>query len=531
MPSKKRNIRLRFAPSPTGFLHIGSLRTVLFDYLAAKSLGGKLILRVEDTDQKREVEGATENLVKILNWFGIKFDEGPGLIRAATLQDGGQANGARANVNKDVGDYGPYMQSQRLDIYKKYAAELLEKGGAYRCFCTPERLEKMRAEQQAAKLPPRYDRACRNLTDNKIKKKLKAGEPYVLRQKIPLQGEIAAIDLLRGEIKFKMEDLDDHVLIKSNGVPTYQFASVVDDYSMEITHVLRGDEWISSFPKNILLYESFGWQPPIFAHIPLIINKGGGKLSKRQGDVAVEEYYEKGYLPEALINFCALLGWHPKGENEIFSLSELEKEFRIEDIGMHPAIFDIEKLNYFNGWYIRHKSADELVKLCIPYLINSGFIEEAENQNDNIKFKNKLNGKIIDLNFIKSIVALEQERLKKLSEIGEATEFFFVDRLKYELELLIWKKMDMAKVKENLEIMCNLSEKIPSDEWTKHSTKDMIMGHIEATRGNTGEYLWPLRAALTGRKASPPPFEIAEILGKEESMRRIKAAMEKCSKK
>ena len=508
---------MRFAPSPTGFLHIGSLRTVLFDYLAAKSLGGKLILRVEDTDQKREVEGATENLVKILDWLGIKFDEGPGLIRAATLQDGGQANGAQADVNKDAGRFGPYMQSQRLDIYKKYAVELLEKGGAYRCFCAPERLEKMRAEQQAAKLPPRYDRACRNLTDNEIKKKLKAGEPCVLRQKIPLQGEIAAIDLLRGEIKFKMEDLDDHVLIKSNGVPTYQFASVVDDYLMEITHVLRGDEWISSFPKNILLYESFGWQSPIFAHIPLIINKGGGKLSKRQGDVAVEEYYEKGYLPEALINFCALLGWHPKGENEIFSLSELEKEFRIEDIGIHPAIFDIEKLDYFNGWYIRHKNLDELTELCRPYLTAN--LKKTKDEGRRTK------------KFIKNVVALEQERLKKLLEIGELTEFFFVDELEYGADLLIWKKMSAGEAGRNLTAIYSLLEKIPANEWTKHSTKDMIMGHIEATRGNTGEYLWPLRAALTGRKASPPPFEIAEILGKEESMRRIKAAMEKCLKK
>ncbi len=484
-------IRLRFAPSPTGYLHIGSLRTVLFDYLAAKSLGGKLILRVEDTDQKREVEGAVENLIEILNWVGIKFDEGPHI----------------------GGKFGPYIQSQRLAIYKKYADKILALKEAYPCFCTSERLEKMRADQQAKKLPPRYDRTCRDLSEKEIEGKIKNGEKFVIRQKMPLEGEIIVHDELRGDIKFRAEELDDHVLIKSNGIPTYQFASVIDDYEMEISHVLRGDEWISSFPKNILLYKSFGWTPPKFIHLPLVLDKKGGKLSKRGNDVAVEDYKEKGYLPEALLNFCALLGWHPKSDNEILSLKELEKEFNIRDLSVSPAIFDVEKLDYFNGYYIRHKNIDELVELCKPYLKTN--LEKGT--------RSKEQG----ANFIKKVVALEQERLKKLSEIGELTELFFVDKLEYPAELLVWKKMEKNQVKNNLEKIHELLEKIPDENWTNDSIEEDIKSYIEAKNERVGEYLWPMRVALTGREASPSPFDVAEVLGKEESLKRIKQAINK----
>lgn len=483
--------RLRFAPSPTGYLHIGSLRTVLFNYLAAKSLAGKLILRIEDTDQKREVAGATKKLIKILDWIGIKFDEGPHI----------------------GGKYGPYLQSERLAIYKKYANDLLKKGAAYRCFCTEERLEKMRQDQQAKKEPPHYDKTCKNLREKEIEERIKKGEKFVVRQKMPDQGEIIAPDELRGNIKFKANDLDDHVLLKSNGVPTYQLANVIDDHLMEITHVLRGDEWISSFPKNVLLYKSFGWTPPKYYHLPLILNKDGGKLSKREGDVSVEHYRELGYLPEALINFCALLGWHSKTDNEIFLLKELEKEFNIKNIGIHPAIFDVIKLDYFNGYHIRQKSIDELTALGAPYL-------EA-----NIK-KTK-DDKKQTTNFLKKVITLEQERLKKLSEIGELTEYFFSDEIKYEPELLIWKKTPQDQVKNNLQKIYELLERVPENIWTKHSTKDMVMGHIENVQGKTGEYLWPLRVALTGRKGSPGPFEVAEVLDKEESLKRIKNAINK----
>ena len=505
-------VRVRFAPSPTGFLHIGSLRTVLFNYLIAKKENGQLILRIEDTDQKREVAGAVNSLIEILNWLGFQFDEGP--------QAGGK--------------FGPYIQSERLEIYKKYAAELLKKDGAYYCFCSPERLEKMRARQQAKNEPPHYDRTCRDLAEKEVKKRLGAGEKAVLRQKMPLAGEIKVKDELRGEISFKAADLEDHVLIKSDGRPTYQFASVIDDHLMEISHVLRGEEWIPSFPKNILLYKAFGWQEPKFIHLPLTLNKEGGKLSKRQGDVAVEDYRAKGYLPEALLNFSVLLGWSPyiekvsgESQKEILSLEEMIKKFEIKDLRTSAAVFDIAKLDYFNGYYIRQKSLDELAELCLPYLVGAGFFEENQkskikNQNDNSKFKNKFTGEIINFDFIKKVIALEQERLKKLSDIAEATEFFFIDKLKYEPKLLIWKKLTLDEVKKNLEEVYEQLEKIPEKNWTNDSIEDGLMSYIKAKEAKVGDYLWPMRVALTGRQASPGPFDVAEVLGKVESLNRIK---------
>ncbi|MBU2264204.1 glutamate--tRNA ligase, partial [Patescibacteria group bacterium] len=374
------NIRIRFAPSPTGFLHIGSLRIALFDYLTAKSLDGKLILRVEDTDEKREVQGATESLIKILDWAGLKFDEGPHV----------------------GGNFGPYIQSQRLNIYKKYVDELLADNQAYYCFCSVERLQKMREEQQAQKQPPKYDKFCRNLSKEEIEKKIKQGESYVIRQKIPLDGEIIVYDELRGEIKFQNANLEDHILLKADGRPTYQLANAVDDHLMEISHVLRGDEWLSSFPKNILLYQAFGWQLPKFIHLPLTLNKDGGKLSKRQGDVAIEDYKTKGYLPEALLNFCVLQGWHPSAsikasvdkKDEILSLEEMVKYFDYHSMGISPSVFDIEKLDYFNGYYIRQKPLEELTKLCLPFLVKDEIIEIIQPY---IKFKNKFTKMLLNI--------------------------------------------------------------------------------------------------------------------------------------
>ncbi|MFA6389855.1 MAG: glutamate--tRNA ligase, partial [Patescibacteria group bacterium] len=470
------NIRVRIAPSPTGFLHIGNLRTALFDYVIAKHYGGKMIIRIEDTDQKREVPGAVESLLRVFDWIGIKFDEGPEI----------------------GGPFAPYIQTQRLDIYKKHAEELLEKGGAYPCFCSPERLDQMRRDQQSRKEPPHYDRHCRELSKDEAAKKIASGEKFVLRQKMPLDGKTVVHDELRGDIGFNNSELEDHVLIKSDGIPTYQFASVVDDHLMEISHVLRGEEWIPSFPKNILLYQAFGWIAPKFIHMALTLNKGGGKLSKRQGDVAVEDYKAKGYLPEALINFSILQGWHPKGDEEILTLAQIIEKFRIEDMGTSPAIFDIEKLDYFNGYYIRHKSLDEIYKLCLPYL------EENLKKTSNPKKKSK--------SFIKAVISLEQERLKKLSEIGELTEFLFVDKPEYDPELLVWKKMTIDQVKQNLQEIIEVLGRIPEDNWTNDSIEDAVKSHIQAKNGSMGEYLWPMRVALTGRKASPPPFDVAEVL-------------------
>lgn len=478
-----KKIRLRFAPSPTGFVHIGSFRAAFFGYLLAKSWGGKFILRLEDTDQKREVEGSLDNLLNAFSWLEINFDEGP----------------------HTTGNYGPYVQTERLVIYKEHIEKLLKEGKVYRCFCTEERLTDMRLAQEARKEAPRYDRLCRNLSEAEIEERMKAGDDFVIRQKMPLEGEIIVHDEIRGDIKFNIADLDDHVLIKSNGIPTYHFASVVDDHLMEISHVTRGDEWLPSFPKNILLYKAFGWTPPKFIHLPLILNKTGGKLSKRQGDVFIEQYREKGYLPEAIINFGAMLGWHGKNDKEIYSLLELKKEFSLSGIGASPAIFDIEKLDYYNGYYIRQKPLAELAELCRPYLEHAGHkIKDAQN--------------------LAAYVGLAQERMKKMEDIVEMTSFLF-ELPEYEESLLAWKTLSAADARNNLRDLKLELEKINNNGWTKENLEIVIFSWIKEGDKKNGDYLWPLRVSLTGLKNSPGPFEVAAVLGKDESLRRLEKAL------
>ncbi|MBL7058475.1 glutamate--tRNA ligase [Patescibacteria group bacterium] len=479
-------VRLRFAPSPTGNVHIGTLRTALFNFIIAKKLGGKLILRIEDTDKKREVGGSVDNLLKVMKWIGVEFDEGPHI----------------------AGEFGPYTQSQRFDMYKEYYIGLINEEKAYYCFCSPERLDIVRTEQQANKQAPRYDKHCRNLNPEEVQKKLKNNESYVIRQKMPEQCEIKVHDKLRGEICFHADDLEDQVLIKSDTTPTYQFANVVDDHLMQVSLVVRGEEWIPSLPKNILLYKAFGWTPPEFIHLPLILNKNGGKLSKRQGDVAVEDFRSKGYLKDTLINFCALQGWHPREEGkEIYSLNEIIDKFEINDIGISGAIFDTDKLDYLNGYYIRQLDSDNLTNICLPYLKEN--IQKTTNK------------KKQTIEYAKKVVVLEQERLKKLSEIGELTEFFFSDTLKYEPTLLIWKKSTKEETKNNLRQLYDTLKLIAEDNWTKDNLKEQIVSYIKEKEGKIGDYLWPMRASLTGKSASPDPFEVAEVLGKEESIKRI----------
>ncbi len=477
------NIRLRFAPSPTGFLHIGNLRSALFGYLIAKHLGGKFILRIEDTDQKREVDGAVEKLLDILAWTGISFDEGPHI----------------------GGPFAPYTQTERLGIYQKYIQELLDKGLAYHCFCSAERLETMRNEQAAQKLAPRYDRHCRDLSAAEVEQRIAAGEKYVIRQKMPLTGEVVVYDELRGEIKFQASDLEDHVLIKSDGVPTYHFANIVDDHLMEITHVTRGDEWLPSYPKNILLYQAFGWTPPKYIHLPLILNKTGGKLSKRQGDVFVEDYRLKGYLPEAIVNFCVLLGWHSKDDKEIYSLEELLTAFDIKGLGSSPAVFDLEKLDFFNGYYIRQKSLTDLAALCRPYLAEIN-INEAD---------------------LEKVIGLAQDRMKKLSDVVELTSFIFADKLEYDSNLLIWKSLSLNDVQTNLKEVKELLEKVAVENWNKDYLETYLIDYIKSHDKKVGDYLWPLRVALTGLKNSPGPFEVASVLGKTKTSERIDLAIGK----
>jgi len=457
----------------------------------AKSEGGKFFLRIEDTDQKRSVEGAIEGLLDILNWVGLTFDEGPHI----------------------GGDYGPYVQTQRLDIYKKYLDELLAKGKAYHCFCTAERLDAMRAEQQANKLPPRYDRHCRSLSKEEVEAKIAAGEPYVIRHKLPLEGEITVQDELRGNITVQFKEMDDYVLIKSDGIPTYQFANVVDDHTMKTSHVLRAEEWIPSLPKNIQLYNDFGWEPPKFVHMSLTLNKEGGKLSKRQGDVAVEDYRAKGYLQEALINFSALLGWHPKDDQEILTLDEIISKFNYKDMGVKGAIFDLDKLDYYNGYYIRQKPIMELVELCKPFLV----------ENLNLTAKNS---KKTD-EFLAKVIKTEQERLKKLIDIGEATEFYFKDEIEYDTNLLVWKKTTLEEMKVNLQKVYDFLEKISIENWNREHIETNVVEYLKSNNLKIGDHLWPTRVALSGRQASPGPFEIANVLGKEETLARIKRAIEK----
>lgn len=475
-------LRLRFAPSPTGFLHIGNLRSALFGYFLAKSLKGDFILRIEDTDQKREVEGATKSLLDILSWVGVKFDEGPHI----------------------GGDHGPYIQTQRIDIYQKYIKELLDKGDAYYCFCSSERLEEMRKKQQENKKAPKYDQHCRHLSKEDIKAKIKNGESYVIRQKMPASCCIEVYDELRGKIVFKSEDLDDHVLIKSNGIPTYQFANIVDDHLMKITHVTRGDEWLASFPKNALLYKAFGWQMPKYIHLPLILNKGGGKLSKRQGDVFVEDYRTKGYLPEAIVNFCALLGWHPKDDQEILSMSEIIDKFSLEGMGVSPAVFDLEKLDYLNGHYIRQKSIEDLSVLCRPYLTKEGLVNKETKDSD-----------------LQKIIEISKERLKKIEDISSMTHYLFMNEIIYEENLLVWKSLTLEESKNNLREIYKLLQEIEEGSWTKENLEKIVFDWLKENDKKNGDYLWPLRVSLSGQKNSPNPFELAWALGKEKSLKRI----------
>ncbi len=498
-------VRTRFAPSPTGFLHVGSLRTALFAYLWAKHNDGDFILRVEDTDQARFIEGSIENLIKVLNFMGIHYDEG------VIVSDG---------KIQDKGNFGPYLQSNRLDIYKKHALDLIQNQKAYYCFCDETRLDELRKEQEAAKLPTRYDRHCKKLTEAEVKSNLEKGMPYVIRQVIPTEGQTVIKDVVYGDIVWENKLLDDQVLIKSDGFPTYHLAVVVDDHLMEITHVIRGEEWIPSSPKHILLYQAFGWPAPLFAHLPLLLNNDRSKLSKRQGDVAVEDYLAKGYLKEALINFVALLGWNPKTDQEIFSIEDLVSQFDLAKVNKSSAIFDVEKLDWVNNLYIRKLSNAEIVDAVTPYLVKATLLS------DEMVAKN---GRKISAEFLNCIIEIEKDRMKKFSEVGDRVAYFF-EQPQYMPEILIWKKANLLQTRENLQ---KLGEYISSLNDQDFDSKETIEGKIKefiATNSlDNGSVLWPLRVALSGQEKSPGPFEICRTIfigyGKEEITNRINFAL------
>lgn len=488
----KSKVRTRYAPSPTGYLHIGGLRTALYAYLWAKKNNGVFYLRIEDTDQSREVPEAAANLVKMLAWAGLNPDEG--------LIDDGSGKAS------EKGDFGPYTQSQRLPLYQKYAQELVDKGLAYYCFCTPERLEELRKTQEAAKQPTRYDGLCRNLSAQEVQARIAAGEKYVIRMKVPEKRTIEFVDLVRGKVKVDSKEIDDQILIKADGFPTYHLAHVVDDHLMKTSLVIRGEEWLPSTPKHLVLFEYFGWTPPQYAHLSLILNPDKSKLSKRQGDVAVEDYRAKGYLPEALLNYVALLGWNPGTEKEIFSLEELVKEFSFEKVHKAGAIFDLKKLDWINGEYIKKLSNTKFVQLALPYLKEAiGEIPDG-----------------LDLN---KIMAIEQQRVAKLSEVGEGVKFLFTNDLDYPANTLIWKKSDAAGAKKALTLIS--AELGRQTDWSKESLERSLISFIKDQGLTNGEVLWPLRVALTGQEKSPTPFEVAEILGQEKTIARINEAIKK----
>jgi len=503
MPNSSRPIRTRFAPSPTGFVHIGSLRTALFSFLFARHNKGTHVLRIEDTDQNRFVEGSVENLLKVMGELRVEFDEGYYLDGQGHLQQ--------------RGNHGPYVQSQRLDNYHKHVQELIDKGSAYYCFCTQQRLDELRQEQVALKKPPMYDRHCRYLSPEQREQKLAEFQANdtkpVIRQAIPEQGETVIHDLIYGDITIDHKILDDQVLIKSDGFPTYHLAVVVDDHLMEISHVIRGEEWISSTPKHLLLYQAFGWQPTEFAHLPLIVNLDKSKLSKRQGDVSVEDFLAQGYLKEALINFVVFLGWNPKTDQEIFSLQDLIDQFDLSKINNASAVLDRNKLDWLNGHYIKAKSNAELVDMLLPYWQQAGVDTSTVSQE-----------------YLEAIAGLEKERLKKLSEIGERTSYFF-RRPEYERALLVWKKSDTQQTKEILQKLHDYLQQLDPTEFVLPNFEGHIKRFITDNNYDNGTVLWPLRVALTGLDKSPGPFEVAVTLalgaGHREILERIDLASQK----
>ena len=529
----KNKTRVRFAPSPTGFMHIGNFRSALYDYLFAKKTGGDFILRIEDTDKKRFVEGAVESLLKTLDWADLKYDEGV-FQQAGIKNDKTPVTESKSYPGVlEVGEFGPYIQSEKLEVYKKYAEQLVADGHAYYCFCEPERLEEMRAEQTAAKRPPIYDRYClNNVTPEEVNAKLKENCSYTIRLKIPKDETLEFEDAVRGKVKFETNLVDDQVLLKSDGFPTYHLANVIDDHDMQITHVIRGEEWLSSTPKHLLLYRFFGWTPPVFAHLPLLLNADKSKLSKRQGDVAVEDYIKKGYLKEAIINFVAFLGWNPgNGETqEIFTPEELADKFDMTHVHKGGAVFDLKKLDWINSQWIKKISLDDLYRRSLE------FLEQKDFYIDTVPEK-KLE------NFVKKVLSVERTRLLKLSEVGEDAKFFFKDNLHYDTELLRWKDCEDAETKKSLQLSKETLEKIgdrdfefdPENE-TNEALQRIMQTFMQVAEKNftdesgkidRGKLLWPLRVALTGEQRSPSPFEIMQILGKAESLSRLGVAIKK----
>ncbi len=484
-----KEVRVRFAPSPTGYLHIGGARTALYDWLLARKAGGTFILRIEDTDRNRFVPDAVEDIKNNLRWMGLDWDEGP----------------------KAGGEVGPYFQSERLGIYKEYSEKLVSEGKAYYCFCTPERLEEMRQNQERNNQPSGYDRHCRDLTPDQVQDYKAQGLKYVIRFKVPLQGKTEVKDELRGKMVFDHETLDDFVLLKSDGYPTYHLASVVDDHLMRISHVIRGEEWIVSTPRHFLLYEAFGWEPPAFIHLPIFLSPDGkGKLSKRHGATGVREYREKGYLPEALNNFLLLLGWHPAEDRELFTLEEAREAFSVERISTSPLSFSLDKLDWYNGVYIRKLPAEELAKRCLPFLQKEGLIPDPCPSQQ--------------FDYLIRIIPLVQERIKLLTDITKAVSYFFKEEIDPPAkEMLIPKKVTQEETAVILKEVLAKLKKV--DDFNEETLEKTLRGLASSLGQKPGRVFMPVRIAVTGESATPGLFETLATIGKPRVIQRLKQAI------
>lgn len=482
-----KKVRTRFAPSPTGYMHIGNLRTALFEYLIAKHEGGDFILRIEDTDQERKVEGAVDIIYDTMREVGLLHDEGPDI----------------------GGNFGPYVQSERLPMYKEYADQLVELGGAHYCFCSEDEVENQRKEAELINKPFKYDDPCKHIPLAEAKQRIANGEKYVVRQTIKHEGATYFDDEVYGRIEVDNDILDESVLLKSDGYPTYNFANIIDDHQMEISHVVRGNEYLSSTPKYNLVYESYGWEKPIYVHVPPVMKDEHHKLSKRNGDASFQDLVKKGYLPEAILNYIALLGWSPETEQEIYTLEELIQVFDIKRISKSPAIFDIDKLTWMNGMYLRAMSVEDFHKLALPYY------EGAIKSN-------------IDRMAVSKIL---QQRVEVLTQIPEMVDFFDV-LPEYENAMYIHKKM-----KTTLEIaLRSLKESYTAlskhEDWaSEEAIHDVLLSLPAQLEMKNGQVLWPVRTAISGKQFTPGgAIEIAHILGKEETLRRIQIGIEKLEK-
>jgi nondiscriminating glutamyl-tRNA synthetase len=502
-----KQIRTRFAPSPTGYLHIGGLRTALYNKLFALHHGGVFFLRIEDTDQKRLVPGAGESLIRTLAWAGIEVDEGP------YLNENGEV--------KERGDFGPYVQSRRLDLYRRYADELVASGHAYPCFCGADRLDAVRKAQSLNKQPETYDRLCRDVAPAEAARRVDAGEPHVIRFRIPTEGRTELDDLVRSRVSFENSLLDDLVIMKTDGFPTYHLAHVVDDHLMETTHVLRAEEWLPSAPKHVLMFQALGWEPPAYGHLPQLLNPDRTKLSKRQGDVAVEDYRDKGYLPEALVNFIALMGWNPTADREVFTLAEMSELFDIHKVNKAGAVLNREKLDWLNREYLKALPSEKLVELALPFLQRAGVVEDRGGEGIF-----RADGKLVPQDLLAKFLSLEQARVSTLAELPAAISCFLDDEYPLDPAILPWRKSTVPEAKERLVAVADVVESMPTEAWSSTETVSVpVMSLIKEREWGNGDTLWPMRVALTGRAASPSPFEAAWALGRDETSRRLRRAI------